>query len=220
MLRCDKEQSSFSSIGFACVDVLLFISPPPSTLSQVSSLCWLWQFTPEWPSHSLASALWTGAFRGPTSSAGWPSFWLFLQVFRILVNLSVTTLTVIDGSIKDETFAFLSVARFLSGVFQLCAYQRTTTEPAPSNNPDSWTRWAGRLQWTSALHWSTWNGINPNHKLVSFHWNSHQSTLFLNLFKKTFKNVISDFYCIWNMSLYQYIDKTMKSEKHLPLNAA
>lgn len=46
---------------------------------------------------------------------------------------------IIFHSESDELFHIwkLQCHNFLSGVFQLCAYQRTTAEPAPSNNQDS-----------------------------------------------------------------------------------
>lgn len=62
---------------FYLIDLYFLLTPH----SQVFLLCWLWQFTQEWQSHSLANASWTGVFPGPILLAGWPSFWLLQQVF-------------------------------------------------------------------------------------------------------------------------------------------
>lgn len=49
------------------------------------------------------------------------------------------------GIDKFSTYDIWQCKTFLSGVFQLCAYQRTTAQPAPPNNVDTWTGW-GLLQ--------------------------------------------------------------------------
>lgn len=50
--------------------------------SQPSLFCWAWPFTRGWQSTSWGDALGTGASPGPTSWAGSPCLWHFLQVKR------------------------------------------------------------------------------------------------------------------------------------------
>ncbi len=72
-------------------------------------LCWLWQFTPEWLSLSLANASWTGAFPGPTSLAGWPSFWLLQQVFIVFIYLCILCIYFVKIFIVSEMWRLQSL---------------------------------------------------------------------------------------------------------------
>lgn len=60
---------------FFCVSLLT-----RSFSSQLSLFCWVWPFIPGWQSTSWGDASVTGASPGPTSWAGWPCLWPFLQV--------------------------------------------------------------------------------------------------------------------------------------------
>ncbi|KAM8744863.1 lens intrinsic membrane protein 2.2 [Pagrus major] len=72
---------------------------------------------------------------------------LVLSGFLALLALAIytgVTVTFFGKRFLDWRFSWsyiigwvAIILAFAAGVFQLCAYQRTTAEPAPSNNPDS-----------------------------------------------------------------------------------
>ncbi|KAJ4943372.1 hypothetical protein JOQ06_005874 [Pogonophryne albipinna] len=70
------------------------------------------------------------------------TFWDATRAFMLLAVLScfagvVLGLSAFTNGTKNRRVRTGGIALVLSGVFQLCAYQRTTAEPAPSNNPDT-----------------------------------------------------------------------------------
>lgn len=75
--------------------------PRVNVCFQVSLLCWLWPSTLAWRSLSLGSASWTGASRGLTSLAGWPSFWLLQQVVNVLFVFSSPSVTLQQPPVVD-----------------------------------------------------------------------------------------------------------------------
>lgn len=75
--------AQFHSSHGLFIELLDCLFPQP----QGSWLCWPWLFTLVWPSLSLARGSWTGGSPGPTSRAGWPSFWHSLQVKQINIHL-------------------------------------------------------------------------------------------------------------------------------------
>uniref|UniRef100_A0A8C9WXS0 Lens intrinsic membrane protein 2.2 n=1 Tax=Sander lucioperca TaxID=283035 RepID=A0A8C9WXS0_SANLU len=72
-----------------------------------------------------------------------PPFSGFLALLALAIYTGVTV-TFFGKRFVDWRFSWsyiigwvAIILAFAAGVFQLCAYQQTTAEPAPSNNPDS-----------------------------------------------------------------------------------